>query len=131
MRLWTIDPCYLDTRGLLALWRESLLAQQVLRDKTKGYRHHPQLDRFKAHPAPLRAIATYLENIWKESCRRGYCFNKEKIGRGRTRRKIKAAQEEIRAEFDWLLTKLEKRKPELYQRLKAVKTIGLNPLFRT
>ncbi len=130
MRLWTIAPSYLDTQGLLALWRESLLAQKVLRGKTKGYRHHPQLDRFKAHPAPLRAIATYLENIWKESCRRGYCFDKTKIGPGRTRLKIKAAKREIRAEFAWLMTKLKKRAPELYRRFKKARKIELNPLFQ-
>ncbi|WP_338140756.1 pyrimidine dimer DNA glycosylase/endonuclease V [Candidatus Nitrotoga sp. 1052] len=27
MRLWTLHPCYLDSRGLVALWREALLAQ--------------------------------------------------------------------------------------------------------
>jgi len=31
MRLWTIHPKYLDRQGLLALWREALLAQKVLR----------------------------------------------------------------------------------------------------
>jgi len=30
MRLWSIHPKYLDRQGLLAVWRESLLAQSVL-----------------------------------------------------------------------------------------------------
>lgn len=30
MRLWSIHPCYLDSKGLIALWRESLLAQACL-----------------------------------------------------------------------------------------------------
>jgi hypothetical protein len=30
MRLWTLHPQYLDPRGLVALWRVALLAQQVL-----------------------------------------------------------------------------------------------------
>lgn len=37
MRLWSIHPRYLDTKGLVALWRETLLlAQAVLFGNTKG-----------------------------------------------------------------------------------------------
>jgi Pyrimidine dimer DNA glycosylase len=130
MRLWTIAPSYLDTQGLLALWRESLLAQKVLRGKTKGYKHHPQLDRFKNHPAPLRAIATYLEYVRREACRRGYCFDQTKIGAGMTGIKIKTSRTEVKEEFAWLLTKLKQRRPTLYRRLKGTKRIKVNPLFR-
>lgn len=48
MRLWSLHSRYLDSRGLVALWRESLRAQKVLMGDTIGYRHHPQLDRFRA-----------------------------------------------------------------------------------
>ena len=41
MRLWTLHPQYLDPRGLVALWREALLAQKVLLGRTRGYRAHP------------------------------------------------------------------------------------------
>ncbi len=34
MRLWTLHPKYLDPRGLVALWREALFAQAVLRGWT-------------------------------------------------------------------------------------------------
>jgi hypothetical protein len=47
MRIWSIHPKYLDIKGLVALWREALLAKHVLEGRTKGYRNHPQLDRFK------------------------------------------------------------------------------------
>jgi hypothetical protein len=40
MRKWSIHPQYLDTKGLEALWREALLAKNVLEVKTKGYRNH-------------------------------------------------------------------------------------------
>jgi hypothetical protein len=33
MRIWSLHPKYLDSKGLVALWRESLLAKNVLRDK--------------------------------------------------------------------------------------------------
>jgi hypothetical protein len=29
-RIWSLHPKYLDARGLVALWREGLLAQAVL-----------------------------------------------------------------------------------------------------
>jgi len=38
MRLWTIHPKYLDAKGLVALWRETLLAKHVLEGKTPGYK---------------------------------------------------------------------------------------------
>ena len=40
-------------QGLVALWREALLARAVLRGKTRGYRHHPQLHRFRASATPV------------------------------------------------------------------------------
>ncbi|MFC1637565.1 pyrimidine dimer DNA glycosylase/endonuclease V [Candidatus Margulisiibacteriota bacterium] len=129
MRLWSIHPQYLDRQGLVALWREGLLAQKVLQGKTRGYKHHPQLDRFKAHPSPRLAIATYLAQVDQEACRRGYCFDRKKIGRGRTRVRIPVTRRELRAEFNWLLTKLKKREPGRYRRLKALKKAKPHPLF--
>jgi Pyrimidine dimer DNA glycosylase (EC 3.2.2.17)/DNA-(apurinic or apyrimidinic site) lyase (EC 4.2.99.18) len=67
MRLWSLHPKYLDKLGLLGLWRESLLAQKVLLGKTKGYKNHPQLIRFKKTEDPILYIGTYLYMfIWKE-----------------------------------------------------------------
>ena len=67
MRIWSLHPKYLDTKGLVALWRETLLAKQVLQNKTKGYRNHPQLNRFKNHSEPLEAINYYLSIVFKEA----------------------------------------------------------------
>ncbi|MFA5113040.1 MAG: pyrimidine dimer DNA glycosylase/endonuclease V [Candidatus Margulisiibacteriota bacterium] len=131
MRLWSLHPQYLDPQGLVALWRESLLAQKVLQGKTKGYRHHPQLDRFKSHPYPLKAIATYLDVVQKEACRRGYCFDRRKIGKGRTRRRIAVGKREVKEEFAWLLSKLKKRDPDRYHKLRGSKKIRRHPLFNS
>ncbi len=131
MRLWSVHPEYLDPQGLIALWREGLLAQKVLRGKTRGFKHHPQLNRFKKHPSPLRAIATYLEYVRKEALRRGYRFDKRKIGRARTRIKIPVAPKELKAEFRWLLKKLKKRDPEMYCQIRKTKRVRLNTLFRS
>ncbi|HWQ19849.1 MAG TPA: pyrimidine dimer DNA glycosylase/endonuclease V, partial [Methanotrichaceae archaeon] len=73
--MWSIHPKYLDARGLVALWREGLLAQKVLRGETQGYRYHPQLNRFKEAEDPKAAIAGYLKEVVKEAGRRGYCFD--------------------------------------------------------
>lgn len=67
MRLWSLHPKYLDARGLVALWREALLAQAVLRGETRGYRRHPQLERFRNHAAPLAAMSLYLRAIHAEA----------------------------------------------------------------
>jgi len=74
MRLWTIHPRYLDRQGLVALWREALLAQAVLLGETRGYTRHPQLSRFRSLRSPIAGIATYLESVHAESVARGYHF---------------------------------------------------------
>ena len=108
MRLWSIHPKYLDRIGLVALWRESLLAQKVLRGETKRYKSHPQLKRFRKHPAPVNAIVSYLIEVWKESKSRGHSFNKKKISKRRARKKIPVTPTELKEEFDWLYAKLLK-----------------------
>ncbi|HTY13565.1 MAG TPA: pyrimidine dimer DNA glycosylase/endonuclease V [Candidatus Omnitrophota bacterium] len=130
MRLWSISPEYLDPQGLVALWREGLLAQKVLQGKTRGYRHHPQLDRFKRHPAPLRAIASYLAMVCDEADKRGYKFDRSKIAKNRTGIKLIVSGKELKAEFDRLLSKLKKRDPARFKMLKPLKKIKSPPMFR-
>ena len=85
MRLWSLHPSYLDSKGIVALWREGLLARAVLRGVTKGYRNHSQLERFRAHAAPLSAINNYLRAIASEATARGYRFDRSRIGPVRDR----------------------------------------------
>lgn len=131
MRLWSIHPRYLDRIGLVALWRESLLAQKVLQGETKGYRRHPQLRRFRDHPYPQRAIAHYLRVVWEEGSRRGYHFNKAKIGSRGSRliKKIPLAEGQLRYEWQWLCTKVQRRDPPSYHQLLAVTAIECHPSF--
>jgi len=79
MRLWSIHPKHLDANGLVALWREGLLAQNVLLGNTRGYKNHPQLTRFKNTNNQSAAIASYLRAVAEEADSRGYNFNKSKI----------------------------------------------------
>jgi hypothetical protein len=130
MRIWSLHPRHLDAKGLVALWRETLLAQKVLRGETKGYRHHPQLQRFRAHPEPLAAIATYLRAVQQEAARRGYRFDASKIGPHTTRKKIAVTQGQVAYELAHLRSKLQVRDVEALARLQACVSPALHPLFR-
>lgn len=79
MRLWSLHPSLLDRAALVAGWREALLAQKVLAGGTRGYTHHPQLQRFREHPSPLDAIGAYLGALQQEATERGYRFDATKI----------------------------------------------------
>lgn len=130
MRLWSIHPCYLDARGLIALWRESLLAQAVLQGNTRGYKNHPQLKRFKDTNNPEGAIAGYLRYILAEADTRGYNFDRSKIVNIRFTAKISVTNGQIEYEFQHLLSKLKVRSPELYEQLKLIKAIKNHPLLQ-
>jgi hypothetical protein len=99
MRIWTLHPKYLDPPGLTALWREALLARQVLLNRTRGYRHHPQLDRFRAQARPVAAINSYLAAIHREAESRGYRFDAAKIGRKRVSGPIPETRGQVA--FEW------------------------------
>lgn len=129
MRLWSIHPKYLDSKGMVALWRETLLAQNVLLGKTKGYKNHPQLLRFKQCDNPISAIGNYLLAVWEEAERRGYHFNKAKIVAHKPTSQINVTDGQVRYEFEHLLNKLRIRDPERFQALKERKRIELHPLF--
>lgn len=130
MRLWSIHPKYLDSKGLLGLWREALLAKKILQKKTKSYQNHPQMNRFKFLKTPVPVINTYLKHIYLESCNRGYCFNKRKLGRTFSKTKLKINKGQIEYEFNLLKNKLSKRAKDTLNELKKVKLIEPNPLFK-
>lgn len=129
MRLWSIHPKYLDTKGLIALWRESLLAQKILEGSTHQYRNHPQLTRFHSALDPLSAIRTYLIHVASEARNRGYNFNEKKIGPVLKTARLPVTSGQIEYEKRHLLSKLKKRDPEQYQNLALHKKIDPHPLF--
>ena len=111
MRIWTVHPSCLDAKGLVALWREALLAQAVLRGRTRGYRHHPQLDRFRAHATPLGSVAEYLRVVCAEAQARGYRFDRAKISRARCAAAMAVTSGQLAYEWQHLLEKLRRRDP--------------------
>jgi Pyrimidine dimer DNA glycosylase len=132
MRLWSVHPKYLDSKGLVALWREGLLAQAVLRGRTRGYRQHPQLLRFRQHPQPLTAISSYLEVVYREARARGYCFDRSKIRVARKRMMmIPVSQGQLRFEWRHLLRKLENRSPDMWRSWSSLQKPEAHPLFTT
>jgi hypothetical protein len=128
--LWSLHPKYLDRTGLVALWREGLLAQNVLLGKTKGYQNHPQLKRFRDHPHPEQAIAAYLTAVWWESQQRGYRFDRGRIRNRGTTRKIPVTRGQLIFEHDWLGHKLRQRDPCKYQQLNTDHENEPHPLFK-
>lgn len=115
MRLWSLHPRYLDSQGLVALWREALLARAVLRGETKGYRNHPQLDRFRSHADAVAAISTYLAGVYGEAVARGYSFDSSKIGSVQTSVQLPVTDGQILYEWRHLLQKLSRRSPALHE----------------
>jgi hypothetical protein len=130
MRLWSLHPKYLDPQGLVALWREALLAQAVLRGQTRGYIHHPQLERFRDHRCPRFAINVYLAAIYEEAARRGYAFDRSKIGPIRTIEPIAVHTGQLAREWQHLQQKLALRNPTLLAQWHAESAPSCHPLFR-
>ncbi len=130
MRIWTLHPRYLDRQGLLACWREALLAQAVLRGRTRGYRRHPQLQRFRACPDPLAAIAAYLAGVHAEAVRRGYRFDARKIGRRRARARMTETRGQLLYEWRRLKAKLDRRSPRVLAAWAGLRRPCPHPLFR-
>jgi len=130
MRLWSLHPRYLDPQGLVALWREALLAQAVLRGNTRGYRNHPQLERFRSQSAPCSAISAYLKGIHTEAVTRGHCFDRGKIGRAGKQVSVPVTAGQVQHEWHHLLQKLAVRNPALYEQWRSINAPDCHPLFR-
>jgi hypothetical protein len=129
MRLWSLHPSYLDGRGLVALWREALLAQAVLRGRTKGYRRHPQLDRFRAAPRPIDCIGMYLQAVRAEADSRGYAFV-ARIHPSRGSERLAVSRGQLEYEWQHLQRKLAVRDPGWLAKLGTVARPRPHPLFR-
>jgi len=130
MRLWSLHPKYLDTKGLLAVWREGLLAKKVLEGKTKGYKNHPQLERFKLSKDPIYCINAYLYQVLLEAKRRGYSFDESKIKKINDTKILTVTDKQLKYEFEHLLKKLQKRAKVKYEEVKSCKEIEENPVFK-
>ena len=129
MRVWSLHPRYLDPVGLVALWRETLLARKVLCGKTRGYRHHPQLHRFQAQADPVAAIDAYLQAVHGEARARGYRFDAAKFDAAARSPSISVSVGQRDYEWQHLRAKLQARNPGVLARWDAITAPDLHPLF--
>jgi len=130
MRIWSLHPKYLDTKGLVAVWREALLAKNVLEGKTKGYKFHPQLSRFRQAKYPIDSINQYLADIYLEAENRNFHFDREKINWTFRKSKLTVTIGQIEYEVSHLLIKLEKRDYNKYIELKSNSRFDNHPIFK-
>ena len=132
MRLWTLHPKYLDSKGLVAAWREGLLAKKALEGHTIGYKNHPQLIRFKNSHHPIDAINAYLANVLNESFRRGYKFDSNKINMTRYQNIDMIMVTKGQVEYEWLLllNKLKRRNEKAYSNVIHIVEIEVNGIFK-
>lgn len=130
MRIWSLHPQYLDGKGLVALWRETLLARKVLLGQTKGYTRHPQLTRFTSCRVPMDAMDYYLSVVYREAIRRHYSFDPQKFRQIPRPFRLCVHQGQLDYEFQHLLRKLQQRDPARYRLLGEKKVILPHPLFR-
>ena len=131
MRLWSLSAACLDPKGLVAAWREALLAQKVLEGGTRGYRNHPQLERFRASPDGQRLLALFLAELEAEARLRGYSFDREKIHGlgGRKPARIRVAEGQLRYEYELLKSKLELRDKAWLAKLPPYAEVGAAGIF--
>lgn len=130
MRLWSLHPRYLDAKGLVALWREGLLARAVLLGRTRGYTRHPQLERFRAHAAPALAIDAYLAAVHDEAAARGYQFDRAKLDGIEAVEPIIVTRGQLACEWAHLMAKLALRCPERHLELRDLRAFDCHPLLR-
>lgn len=129
MRIWSLHPKYLDAKGIVALWRETLLAKNVLEGKTKGYKNHPQLNRFKAVENSLEAINQYLAEVYQEATARGYKFDRTKINWKFQPVQISVTSGQINYELEHLAKKLMVRDPEKLRSLPRIDAVETAKIF--
>jgi hypothetical protein len=115
--------------GLVALWREGLLAQKVLQGQTRGYRFHPQLDRFRRSRNPVATIGTYLWAVVDEARTRGYNFDSSKIAMKRRRISLSVTQGQLDFERKHLAKKLWIRDRARFDTLTSAK-LTPHPMMR-
>ncbi|MDH5205720.1 MAG: pyrimidine dimer DNA glycosylase/endonuclease V, partial [Hylemonella sp.] len=101
----------------------------VLHGQTRGYRHHPQLDRFRNSDAPLAAMSLFLQAVQTEALSRGYAFDARKIHPVQESVQLPVTAGQMQFEWEHLLAKLQLRKPDLLRRWQSTGAPEAHPLF--
>lgn len=124
-----MHPRYFDRQALTACWREGLLAQAVITEPGRGYSHHPQLLRFQQTDDPRAAIGDYLGAIVDEADARGYRFDRGKIRTIGAEARLTVNDAQLAYEWTHLLTKLQLRSPDVWERWRSIPSPDPHPSF--
>lgn len=133
VRIWSVAPSLLDRAALIAGWREGLLAQKVLRGLTRGYRNHPQLERFRDLGDPVLGIATWLHGLADEATARGYTFDRTRVVvPPDPTLSMPLTEGQLGLEWAHLRVKVEARDPLWWSQIEPLQGIEVtaHPLFR-
>ena len=131
MRLWTLHPKYLDAKGLVAAWREALLAQAVLRDRNDWLPKPSSTD-----PVPPLTLtgSKYRVLSSRAACRGKPAWvsvrpRKDRLPRG-GRSRLKATLGQLGYEWKHLRAKLAIRDKAWLASLGRVARPDAHPTFR-
>jgi hypothetical protein len=135
MRIWTVHPRYLDVKGFVALWRETLLGMETLKKHVKCQHYipwykHPQLAPFKAQSDPILYISNYLYLVLEESRRRNYNFDGSKLDAipyCENLPLIKASREVLVHEWLVCLGRYRVRSPKWFEEVKDISPLEVDP----
>ena len=129
MRLWSLHPRYLDPQG----WSrcgETLLARKVLRGETRGYRHHPQLQRFREARDPQSAIDAYLPRSTPRRRRAATRSTRTSSMPTRARKDPGRARATRRARMGHLIAQARVAQPGAHVRWRELQRPRTHPSFR-
>lgn len=129
MRLWTLHPKYLDSEGLMAVWRDALRARRLLKEETDGDSDHPQLTRFRETDHPADAIECYLQTVFEEARERDVSFDASKLHTPVRNVRIEETEDRLLYEWHRLLDKLRERQPPLFRKIKDLERPDAHPMF--
>ena len=75
-------------------------------------------------------IDRYLSEVWTEAGKRGYAFDRGKIGRRISKERMTVTRGQLQYEFDHLKKKLRKRDRKKFAAVKDLPLPKPHPLFR-
>ena len=96
---------------------------------TRGYRNHPQLERFRATTSPSTSIGDYLHHVADEADRRGYRFDRSKLGPRPAATRLEVTTGQVAFEREHLKRKLDTRDAERSSALPEAHAIQSHPMF--
>lgn len=135
MRLWSLNPKYLDPLGLSRNYFEGLRGYNTLIGLTKIWKNHSQLIRFKKYD-PIPYLSFYLQNVLEEAIRRDLDWTTQSILKPITNdytQSMSVTEGQIEYEINWLHHKMKNRQKVHQKYIDLLESernnVELNPIF--